>query len=194
MEPKTRYRILVFSICVILLMFGIVIGFNIEREDNSNFSKEVINKDDVEEVSIYTESKSAKKYDIELVYEDYYTLCNHSITSTDTIYATNIETLKKQEIEKQEKENKKYQIKEENNYRLVFYRECEQNCPNHFKVKIEEGTVVIYNIVNETVETVYKKIDIAQDLIRPEMLEELNQGIIVNSKEELNLIIEDLES
>lgn len=98
MEPKTRYRILVFSICVILLMFGIVIGFNIEREDNSNFSKEVINKDDVDEVSIYTDSKSAKKYDIELVYEDYYTLCNHSITSTDTIYATNIETLKKQEI------------------------------------------------------------------------------------------------
>lgn len=195
MEPKTRYRIMVFSICVVLLMFGIVIGFNIERKDNSSYSEEVINKNnELDEVSIYTDSKSGKKYDIELVYEDDYTLCNHNIVNTETVYATTLETLKKQEIEKQKKENKEYQIKEENNYRLVFYRKVEQNCPNHFKVKMEEGSVVIYNIVSDAVETVYKKIEISQDLIRPEMLEELNQGIVVNSKEELNLIIEDLES
>lgn len=195
MEPKTRYRIMVFSICVVLLMFGIVIGFNIERKDNSSYSEEVINKNnELDEVSIYTNSKSGKKYDIELVYEDDYTLCNHNIVNTETVYATTLETLKKQEIEKQKNENKEYQIKEENNYRLVFYRKVEQNCPNHFKVKMEEGSVVIYNIVSDAVETVYKKIEISQDLIRPEMLEELNQGIVVNSKEELNLIIEDLES
>lgn len=195
MEPKTRYRIMVFSVCVILLMFGIVIGFNIENKDNNNYSEEVINKNnELDEVSIYTDSKSGKKYDIELVYEDYYTLCNHNITNTETVYATTLNSLKKQEIEKQKKEDKEYNIKEENNYRLVFYREVNQNCPNHFKVKMEEGVVVIYNIISETVETVYKKIDISQDLIRPEMLEELNTGIVVNSKEELNLIIEDLES
>lgn len=195
MEPKTRYRIMVFSVCVILLMFGIVIGFNIENKDNNNYSEEVINKNnELDEVSIYTDSKSGKKYDIELVYEDHYTLCNHNITNTETVYATTLNSLKKQEIEKQKKEDKEYNIKEENNYRLVFYREVNQNCPNHFKVKMEEGVVVIYNIISETVETVYKKIDISQDLIRPEMLEELNTGMVVNSKEELNLIIEDLES
>ena len=53
---------------------------------------------------------------------------------------------------------------------------------------------MVYSIVNDTVSTVYQKIDIPQELISPEMLEELNVGIKVDSKEDLNLIIEDLES
>ena len=41
---------------------------------------------------------------------------------------------------------------------------------------------------------VYKKIKVDSETLNPEMLEELNQGIKANSKEELNLIIEDIES
>lgn len=195
MEPKTRYRIVILSVCVCLLMVGVIIGFNMEKGNAKESAEPVINKEnELDEVSIYTESKSSKKYDIELVYEDEYTLCSHNIVNTETIYATTLDELKKTELEKQKNENKEYEIKEETNYRLVFYRKQTQNCPNHFKIKMGEGEVVVYNVVNETVETVYKKIDISVDLIRPEMLEELNQGIIVDSKEELNLIVEDLES
>lgn len=195
MEPKTRYRIVILSICVCLLMLGVIIGFNMENGDEKDAIETVINKgNELEEVSIYTDSRSSKKYDIELVYEDEYTLCSHSIVNSETIYATTLEELKESELKKQKEENKEYEIKEETNYRLVFYRKLEQNCPNHFKIKMGEGEIVVYNMINETVETVYKKIDISGDLIRPEMLEELNQGIIVDSKEELNLIIEDLES
>lgn len=195
MEPKTRYRIAILSICICLLMFGIIIGFNMENNEAGNASEEVVNNNSqLDEVSIYTDSKSSKKYDIELVYEDDYTLCSHNIVNTETVYATTLDELKKTELEKQKKENREYEIKEETNYRLVFYRKLDQNCPNHFKIKMGEGEIVVYNIVSETVETVYKKIDISVDLIRAEMLEELNEGIVVNSREELNLIIEDLES
>ena len=54
--------------------------------------------------------------------------------------------------------------------------------------------VVIYNVVNDSVKTIYQKIDKPTELLNPEMIEELNSGINANSKEELNLIIEDLES
>ena len=37
-------------------------------------------------------------------------------------------------------------------------------------------------------------IKVDSETLNPEMLEELNQGIKANSKEELNLIIEDIES
>ena len=41
---------------------------------------------------------------------------------------------------------------------------------------------------------VYKKINADLETLNPEMLEELNVGIKADSKEDLNLIIEDIES
>lgn len=193
MRLETKYRILVISMFVVLLMFGIYIGFNMDnKKTTTDIAKTVINEQmEEEEVSIYAKEK---KYDIELVYEDEYTLCSHRLKSSDIIYNTTLTELKKIELDKQKKEEKEYEVKEETKDRVVFYRAVAQNCPNHFNVKLENGVVVIYNIVNDSVNTVYQKIDIAQELIRPEMIEELNVGIKVDSKEELNLIIEDLES
>lgn len=195
MRLETKYRLLVISMFIVLLMFGIYIGFNLEnKNDTTDIAKTVINDHNEDEVSIYTETNSNVKYDIELVYEDDYTLCGHKIENSEIIYDTTLQELKEQEMDKQKEEEKEYEIKEESKDRLVFYRKVDQNCPNHFNVKLEEGVIVIYNVVNDTVNTVYQEIDISQELIRPEMLEELNVGIKVDSKEELNLIIEDLES
>ena len=195
MRLETKYRLLVISMFIVLLMFGIYIGFNLEnKNDTTVIAKTVINDHNEDEVSIYTETNSNVKYDIELVYEDDYTLCGHKIENSEIIYDTTLQELKEQEMDKQKEEEKEYEIKEESKDRLVFYRKVDQNCPNHFNVKLEEGVIVIYNVVNDTVNTVYQEIDISQELIRPEMLEELNVGIKVDSKEELNLIIEDLES
>lgn len=195
MRIETKYRILVISMFVILLMFGIYIGFNMENKKKPNdLAKTVLNNEKEERVSIYADNDINTKYDIELVYEDEYTLCNHKIENSEVIYSTTLEELKEQEIAKQKEDNKEYDIMEESKNRLVFYRRLDQNCPNHFNIKLEDGVVVIYNVVSDTVSTVYQKIDVPQELISPEMMEELNIGIKANSKEELNLIIEDLES
>jgi cysteine desulfurase/selenocysteine lyase len=58
----------------------------------------------------------------------------------------------------------------------------------------KDDEIVISNIVDESATMVYKKIKVDSETLNPEMLEELNQGIKANSKEELNLIIEDIES
>ena len=174
-------------------MFGIYIGFGLESKKNvANPAEAVIKKE--EDVDIYNDTTTSKKYDIELVYEDYYTLCNETITKSETVYDTNVDELLEIEKSKQSASSKEYEVKEKTKERLVFYRELDQNCPNHFNVKLENGVIVIYSVVNESVSTVYKTIDIAQELIRPELVEELNLGIEINSKEELNLFIEDIES
>lgn len=197
MRLETKYRILVISMFIVLLMFGIYIGFNMQNNSNSNteLAKTVLNEQVQDnDVSIYTEENKLKKYDIELIYEDEYSLCGHIIQNSEIIYETTLEKLKEIELNKQKEEQKEYEIKEETKERLIFYRNVAQNCPNHFNIKLEDGIIVIYNVVNDTVNTIYQKIDISQELIRPEMIEELNVGIKVDSKEELNLIIEDLES
>lgn len=195
MRIETKYRILVISMFVILLMFGVYIGFNVGKGDSANeLAESVMNNNTDDEVSIYTESKAEKKYDIELVYEEEYTLCGHKIDNSDIITNTTLDELKEKEIAKQKESGNEYEILEESNERLVFYKKLDQNCPNHFNIKLENGIVVVYSVANDTVSTVYQKIDIPQELISPEMLEELNVGIKVDSKEDLNLIIEDLES
>ena len=206
MVKKNEYRILVTFIAFILISLGIYIGFSTTSngsKNNPNFTlvKGSDNDDDKEDEDInYSEqtdeytSVSTKTYDIELIYRDHYTLCNHTIEDKRVEYGVTLDELKKSEVEKQQVNNNEYNIVEESNERLIFSRNINQNCPNHFLVKLENGSVVIYNVVKEGVNTVYKKLDISQDSIMPELLEELNSVITVDSKEQLNFIIEDIES
>lgn len=197
MENMKRYRILMISMFFILLVFGICMGFTLTKKDKKNTEPSLVvdNKieEDTEEVNVYT-ATSTKTYDIEVVYEDYYKLCGESIIAKDMVYGTTLDKVKEEEAAKQKTEEKVYEIEEESNDRIVYKRTLEGNCPNHFKVILENGIIVVYSVLNETMSTVFQEIDTSQDLIRPEMLEELNNGIIVNSKEELNLLIEDIES
>ncbi|MEG2645668.1 MAG: hypothetical protein RSA08_01395 [Clostridia bacterium] len=191
MEINSKYKIFVISIFFVLLAFGIYVGFNFSN--NGKKSKETIAN--TENINIYnTNNKNTKLSDIQLIYNDYYSLCNETITKSEMIYSKNVEKLIEEEVAKQKKDNLEYEIDEKNDKKLVFKRVINQNCPNHFNVKLENGIIVIYNIVSEGLSLEYQTINVPQNSIRPEMLEELNKGIRVNSKEELNLLIEDIES
>lgn len=193
MNDKTKYRVIIASVTVFLLVFGVVIGLIISTKNEED---SYIVKDDPiidEEVNIY-QTVSTKTYDIELVYIDYYKLCNETIETKETIYGTTLDKLKEEESKKQKEKDVEYTIEEEENERLVYKRVINSNCPNHFNVKLEEGKINIYNIVDNTVSTLYQTIDVSQELIRPELIEELNEGIRVDSLVDLNFIIEDIES
>lgn len=196
MKKNMKYSFFVFSILVFCLVLGIYLGFRYTRNNEDVIDYNNVTADDNENVNVDDKVSpvSTKAYDIELIYQDIYTKCGHVIESKNTVYGTTLDKLKETEQTKQQKEGNKYEIVEESNEKLVYKRQIDQNCPNHFLVKLEEGTVYIYNIVDESAMTVYRKINVDSDTLNPEMLEELNLGIKANSKEELNLIIEDIES
>lgn len=199
MNEKTKYKIFVAILMFFLLTFGVFVGLNISYNNNVSNDLTSYTPDDMEQDlkginDNETEQVNTKNYDIEVVYIDNYTLCNEMVETKNVVYGTNLEELKKQEKIKQDKEDKIYEIREETKDRIVYYRDVNQNCPNHFNIKLENGKVNIYNIVSDGVNTIYQTIDVSEELIRPELIEELNKGIKANSKEELNLIIEDIES
>ncbi len=199
MNEKTKYKIFVAILMFFLLTFGVFVGLNISYNNNVSNDLTSYTPDDMEQDlkginDNETEQVNTKSYDIEVVYIDNYTLCNEMVETKNVVYGTNLEELKKQEKIKQDKEDKIYEIREETKDRIVYYRDVNQNCPNHFNIKLENGKVNIYNIVSDGVNTIYQTIDVSEELIRPELIEELNKGIKANSKEELNLIIEDIES
>jgi hypothetical protein len=191
------YRIIVISIAIILISVGIYVGINLtSKKENTNTATPVVKNNDNkqnQEVKIYTDPND-KIGDIELAYEDYYTLCGHTVIDSNIVYGISLNELKKDELKKQKEKNLNYDIAEEKENKLVFRRKLEQYCPNHFEVKIENSKVVIYNVVSQGVKTLYKNTDIEEQWVRPELIEELNKGVVVNSKEELNSLIEDIES
>ncbi len=200
MENKTKYRILLIILGVFLMTFGVFIGLSLSYND-TDASKNYISKEDEDNKEVYNEvdiyeSKptSTQKYNIEVVYKNHYTLCNETIEESETIYDTTLEEVKEKESAKQKQNNMDCTILEESNDKIIYLQTLNRNCPNHFNIKLEEGNVVIYNIVSEGVNTLYKTLDVTQELLRPELIEELNIGIRVDSKEDLNLIIEDIES
>lgn len=203
MEKTIFYKISVIFLCTILLIVGIYIGlqifnFNIKKEA----AKDVINKDEEiktvnnEEVNPYVESTIAKEHDIELIYEDYYTLCKDSIINKTTVYSTTMDELKQKEIEKQEKLGTKYEIIEESNDRLVFKRNIDKYCGAHYRVQLDEknNEVIIYSLEDKELYSVYNTVNVYTNTLKDELVDELKQGIEVNSNQELEFLIEDLES
>lgn len=194
MRKNIGYSFLVLAILVVCLSVGIYLGFRYTKNDNNladhNTSTQEDNKNDTDK----TTTVSTKTYDIKVIYQDEYIKCGHVIENQNMVYGTTIEKLKEAEDNKQKQEGTPYDVVEESNERIVYNRKIEQNCPNHFLVKLEEGVVVIYNIVDDSAMTIYKKLEVDWETLNPEMLEELNIGIKAEGKENLNLIIEDIES
>ena len=202
-ELNKKYKIAILITIISLLLIGVILGFNFvynnslydnyikdDQKENSDKQDNITNDD----INVYTQPVSTKKYNIDLVYIDDYLLCGEKMVKKETIYDTSLDDLKIKEKNKQEKEMQTYEIQEESNEKLIYYRKLNQNCPNHFVVKLENGKIVVYNIVSDIVKTKYQEIDIQTETIRPELMEELNVGIKANNLQELNFIIEDLES
>lgn len=198
-NDSAKYKIFVGILLFFLLVFGIFVGLSVSYNSNvsndlNSYTPDDVKKDFSVGYDNNVEAVSTKTYDIELVYIDNYSLCGEKFETRDMIYSTTLEELKNKENLKQLKENKKYVITEENNEKLVYERTLEQNCPNHFLVVLEDKKINIYNMLNDKIKEHYQTIDISEELIRNELIEELTKGIVVNSIEELNLIIEDIES
>ena len=199
MSNKTKYRIFVIFLFVFLLGLGVVMGLSISYDGNitddyvgkeeKNDDKEITKTND-----ITSEPVSTKKYDIELVYLDEYSLCGETIKKESVVYDTTLEDLKITEENKQQENNENYDISEETNERLVYKRVINGNCPNHFLVKFEDEKIIVYNVIDNNTKNVYQEIDVSNELVRGELLEELSNGVYVDSLQELNFLIEDIES
>jgi hypothetical protein len=183
---KTVYRIVILSIAVILLLSGTYIGVKISKNVVKN---EVVTEpiDNVEQPTSVAVINQVENKDIEVIYEDYYTNCKEVITNKNMEFGTTKEKIK-------EKVDKGYTLVEETENSIKFRKEINSNCPNHFELRLEDGYVKIYQLVSDEVSTIYKNTEIPRSSIRDELVDELEKGIRVNTLEELNSYIEDMES
>jgi hypothetical protein len=192
---------------IFLLGVGTIIGYKFTTKSSiDNIYNSSTNNLESDDVQIYddlykedekvsnVEPVSTKKYNIEVNYIDYYLLCDEEISNKKIHYDVDIDELKNEEEKLQEEENKTYQIVKENSEEICYKRVINTYCPNHYKVILENGKINIYSIITDESQQLYKTLEIPSKTLRNEVVDELTGGILVNSNEELKLIIEDIES
>ena len=191
---RKAYRILVFSFFSVLLVVGIVIGFYFENKKNIEKEKvlKISNKDKEknEDITLDVSSKDIKvdvytdDITVEIIYK--YLLCEHEIKESLIEYQTSMELVKSK--------YKNYNIISEENNILKLCKDVRNNCPNHFLIKVLNEDIVIYKIVDNNKNQVFKNTEIHINTVRDEIKEELKKGIYVTGIQELNQIIEEFES
>jgi len=186
---KIANRIIIMSCAFVLLITGLYIGFKI----GDGATAEVINPNP--EVVVYQPPTSTvtnnqeknEEVDIEVIYEEYYTDCKETIINKNMEFGTTIEKLK-------EKVGDEYEVVDETENSITFRKEIATNCPNHFELKLVDGYVMIYQRIKADETVMYKNTEIPQAVIRDELVSELEKGIKVDTLDDLNSYMEDIES
>ena len=126
----------------------------------------------------------------QIIEETYYNKCNHKIENTlkDTKKYINMTK------EKLQKEFPTWEIKEFDKDKVVLYKEEDDFCNEHFLVKDEDGYVTIYTIDNDkNILELLDKTEIATAYLAQVDQENLKNGMIIYTKQNLNKLIEDFE-
>ena len=160
-----------------------------ERYDN-NITEININENNLEENTIQTSNKEEKTTpNTLLIYKTFYTKCKHLINEYKDIDISEV-NLNKSDIMNL---NKGWKVEDFSSEKVVFLKDKEDFCDEHFKLKLDEGKVVIYKVDERGKEIVYEKTDITQEYLTEEDILKLKKGIFVYGKENLSSTIEDYE-
>lgn len=77
--------------------------------------------------------------------------------------------------------------------KLTLYKEFDDVCQEHFKLRLEEGNVVVYIVNSDGTESLFERTGISSEYLTETDLINMQDGLEIYGKEELNQIIEDFE-
>ncbi|MBQ2835636.1 MAG: hypothetical protein IJE68_02225 [Clostridia bacterium] len=198
MTNKNRI-ILIILVSASIIIFGYTL-FNREevgenKTENNIYISKVIEDECTEE---YEEIQSAttvvskeKKLSANaiLILKKYYKKCEHTINE----YVELPQELVNMTEEETQAEYPDWEVIGFETGKLILYKEFEDVCGEHFKLKVEDDKVVIYIVNNDGTESIYEKTNISSEYLTETDLINMQDGLEIYGKEELNQIIEDFE-
>lgn len=192
-------KIVFIIICVIIVIaLGIITGiylYNLNNTADDNFNNnisEVVSEENyIEEKNIIEISNKEEKTtpNTLLIYKTYYTKCNHYINEYKDIDISLVNFNKKDLQSK----NNGWRIEDFSSDKVVFSKEKEAFCNEHYKLKLADGIVNVYILDENGNESEYEKTDITEEYLTNEDILRLKEGILVYGKENLSSTIEDYE-
>ena len=151
-----------------------------EEENNSGEEKivEVVRTE--EKISLYAKLVIKKKF----------SKCNHTTVSIVDV-PKELVNLPRKDLEEK---YSGWEIEKFSSDEVILYREIAANCEDHFVLKEKDGNIAIYNETDEDEMNLIEILSVNLDLLSEEDKNNLQEGIKIYGKDELNSLIEDYTS
>ena len=162
------------------------ISEKIEDECTEEYNEEQMANQNTAEVSSTEEKVAANAI---LILKKYYTKCDHTINEYVELPKELVNLTKEQVQEKYSD----WEVIGFEKGKITLYKEFDDVCGEHFKLKVEDGKVVVYKENNDGSETLYEKTNISSEYLTEADLLNMQDGLEIYGKEELNQVIEDFE-
>lgn len=191
-------KTVIILICIFFIVaLGTYLGITMFNNDNKNeYNQAFYNDMIMQEANIEISTLSTSNLEEEkttpntlIIYKTYYTKCNHFVQEYKQIDASLVNCTEKELKEK----CKNWNIDKFSSEEIEMSREKLAFCGEHYKIKLENSTIVIYNIDENGVETEYEHTGITTEYLTEEDILKLTSGIYVYGKEDLTSTIEDYE-
>ena len=189
----------IISVIIIAVITYIIFNQNKDEEkmpESNTYTSELVEDECTEEYTKETKieevvaTKEKVSANSQLIIKKYFKQCDHTINEYVEM-PQELVNLTKEEV--QNKYNDWKVIGFEPN-KVTLYKEFDDMCGEHFKLRVEEGKIVIYQLDKEGNESIYEKTNISSEyLTKTDLISIENGGLDVYGKEELNKLIEDFE-
>lgn len=205
MEVLFMNKIIVSMISIIVIMGAIITAvfvFNQKKDTKLEYfetkiaDEEIIDdctdeyydvrNQNIEEASSKEEKISPNCF---IIFKSFYKKCGHQVNQQIEIP----EKLVNRTREELENEYKNWNIEKFSDTEIILTKEEQGECGEHYIVKDKNGKVAIYELLENNMEREYEVTDISTEYLTNEDRVNIEKGIKVNGKQELNQLIEDFE-
>lgn len=203
-------KIIISTFIIIAIFGGIVVSLymmkisgnkesKVEKNQNFEVSDKItdecveeynnleIAKEEVEETTSKEEEKISPNAII--IFEKYYKECEHTTSRYEEVSSNLVNATKSQIEEKY----KGWNIKEFSKDKIVLYQEKEGQCGEHYMLRSVDGKINIYKLDEIGNEELLDETDIATEYLTEMDMIDIENGLIVYGKENLNQLLEDFE-
>lgn len=125
-----------------------------------------------------------------LVIKKKFSKCNHTTVSIVDV-PKELVNLPRKDLEEK---YSGWEIEKFSSDEVILYREIAANCEDHFVLKEKDGNIAIYNETDEDKMNLVEILSVNLDLLSEEDKNNLQEGIKIYGKDELNSLIEDYTS
>lgn len=201
-----KEKIILGIIAIIVLIGAIFTAIAIknsgedEKEKNKIISQRPVTDECTEEYEIAQREDEAREVssgdekttsNSALILKKYYKDCKHTINE----YMEMLPELVNMTQDEIEDEFTDWELIGFSSGEVTLFKEIEGTCGEHFRLREENGKVIIYKILEDESEQIYEKTEISTEYLTETDLMQIqsSKGIEVFGKEELNKVLEDFE-
>ena len=198
-------KVIITMICIVVVLGAVITGFLISQpndEQQNTVTQTQIGEEEIlddctdeyeelENSNMLETNSSEEKIspNSSITYKTYYKGCGHTKEEYNNMPQELINSTKS-DIEEKYTD---WQVEKFSSNEVILYKEVDGECGEHYLVKEKDGKVVVYKILTNGEEQEYENTQISTDYLTETDKIEMQNGIRVNGKQELNQLIEDFE-